>query len=65
MSVISLLVVLALIGLVAWALVRFVPMPPGMQTLIYVAAVLIGIIYLLSATGILSGVSTVAVPRIK
>lgn len=37
-SVIQLLVVIAIVGLIAWAIVYFIPMPPKFATAIYVVA---------------------------
>ncbi len=65
MSVIALLVVLALIGLVAWALVRFVPMPAGVKTVIVVVAVVVCIVYALNAFGIIGHLPNPTVPKLK
>lgn len=41
---IGLLLVIALVGVVAWLLVTYVPMPPPMKTVLIVVAVLIVIL---------------------
>ncbi len=63
MSVISLLLILALLGLVAWALVTYIPMQAGIQKLIIVAAIVIGALYLLNAFGI--GLPRMNVPQVQ
>ncbi len=65
MSIIGLLVILALIGLVAWLLVRFVPMPAQMQTVITAAAVVIAILILLQALGLIPISLNQPVPRVR
>lgn len=54
-GVVSILVAIALIGLIAWAIVYFVPMPPKFAVGIYVVA---GIAALLIVLGMVSGGST-------
>lgn len=63
MSVFALLFVLAILGLIAWSLCHFIPMPAGIQKLIYIAAVVIGVLYVLHAFGI--GIPNMVVPQIK
>ena len=65
MSIVGLLLILALIGLVAWLLIRFVPMPPPMQTVITVAAVVISILIILQALGLIPVSLNQPVPRIR
>jgi hypothetical protein len=64
MSILMLLIWIALIGFGAWALVTYVPMTPGIQTVIKVAAVILAIILILNATGLLNTVSSPMVPRV-
>lgn len=52
MSVITLLVALALLGVVAWALVTYVSMPAAIKNLIVIVAVVVGVLYVLNAFGI-------------
>lgn len=49
---ISLLIVIALIGVLTWALVTFLPMPGQFKTLIVVVAVIFCVLYALSAFGV-------------
>lgn len=51
MSILWLLVILAVIGLAAWALVTYVPMPQGVKTVIIVVSVICAVIYALNAFG--------------
>lgn len=63
MTVLYLLLVLAAIGVLAWAITEFVPMPEKMKQLIVVVACLIGLFYVLAAFGVLQ--SHIAVPKLK
>lgn len=49
---IGLLLLIALIGVTAWALVTFLPMPSGIKTLIIFVAIFAGIILALNAFGV-------------
>lgn len=51
MGIVSLLVVIAIIGLIAWALTQLVPMPAPMQTVIVVVAVLFCLLLVLQVVG--------------
>jgi heme A synthase len=57
---IGLLLTIALVGLIVWALVKYVPMPDAFRTIIVVVAVILLVIYLL---GVL-GVGDIPVPRL-
>lgn len=57
MSVLSLLLVLALLGVVTWALVTFLPMPSNIKMLIVIVAGIIGVLYVLSAFGVLGSLN--------
>lgn len=52
MPILMLLVWFALIGLIAWALITYVPMPQSIKTVIVIAAVLFCVIILLQALGV-------------
>ena len=60
---IGLLIMLALLGLAAYLLVRFVPMPQGVKTLIIIVAVIGGVLYALDAFGV--GFPTLPVPHVR
>jgi len=53
MSLIWLLIVFAVVGLIAWALTKYVPMDIGFQKLIVVVAIIGCILYALSSFNIL------------
>lgn len=52
MSILALLVVLAIVGLIAWGLITWVPMPQGVKTVIVVVAVIACVIIALNAFGV-------------
>ncbi len=60
---IYLLVYLAVIGLVAWGLIQFIPMPPQVKTVIIVVAVIACILIAFQAFG--GHIPNPAVPQIK
>jgi len=61
MSLIMLLVIIALIGLAAWALTTYVPMSPGFKKFIYGAAIVFVALFVLGEIGWLSQLTTVKV----
>ena len=64
MPILALLFWFAIIGLIAWALIRFIPMPSAIATVITVAAVIFCILILLQAMGV--GLNSgPSVPRIR
>lgn len=63
MSVLYLLCLLALIGVAAWALVTYLPMPAPVKTVIVVVAVIACVIIALNALGI--GIPNPAMPHLK
>ncbi len=48
------LIVIALLGLIAWALTTYVPMPDGIKKVIVVGAVIFAILYMLQMLGLFS-----------
>lgn len=50
-GVVSLLITIAIIGLIAWAIVYFIPMPPKFGTAIYVIAGIACLLMLLEFIG--------------
>lgn len=52
---ISLLIYIAILGLIAWAIVYFIPMPPKFATAIYVLAGIIALLLVLQAFGLMTG----------
>lgn len=59
MTLIGLIVVIAVVGLLVWAITTLVPMPDPFKRAIYVVAVVVLALYVLSAFGLLSGVGDI------
>jgi hypothetical protein len=57
MSYITLILLLALIGVVAWAVTKYIPMTPGIATLIKIVAVVLAVLLCLSAFGLLGDIN--------
>ena len=49
---IALIVTIALVGLIVWAVTTLIPMPPQFKTAIMVIAVVFLVLYVLSALGL-------------
>ena len=65
MSLITVLLTIAVIGLIAFLIVKFVPMPPNFQTVIYVVTGIVVLLYVLQAFGLIGGgVGSVKVPTV-
>ena len=56
---ISLLVMIAIVGLIAWVLIQMVPMPQPMRTVIIAVAVLIVIVLVVRAFGLDTGLPAI------
>lgn len=63
MGILGLLVIIAVMGLFAWALVTYVPMPGGVKTVIIVVTVIAAVIYALNAFGV--HLPNPGVPRLR
>lgn len=63
MSIFLLLLVLAVIGVGAWALTTYLPMPPAVKNVIVIVAVIACILIALHAFGI--GVPNPSVPQLR
>jgi hypothetical protein len=57
---IELLLLMALIGVIAWALVTYVPMAPPVKTIIIIAAAIFCVLLLVRAFGVDIGVPRLA-----
>lgn len=64
MSLFVLLLTLALVGVVTWALVTYIPMPQGIKTVIVIVAVVACVAYALQAFGVLGRIHGPAVPTV-
>jgi hypothetical protein len=61
MDLIQLVIVIALLGFLVWAILSYVPMPPVFQKLLVGAVVLFVALYLLQLSGLLGGLHSVRV----
>lgn len=61
---IELVITIAIVGLIVWAVTTFIPMPAGFKTAIYVVALVCVIVYLLRSFGLWSG-GDVPVPQLR
>lgn len=59
MTLIGLIVVIAVVGLLVWAITTLVPMPEPFRRAIYVVAVVVLALYVLSAFGLLGGIGDI------
>ena len=64
MSLVGLIIVLALIGLLLWVVNAHIPMDPKIKTIINVVALIVVILWLLSAFGLLPDIRAVRVPKV-
>jgi hypothetical protein len=63
-SLITLIIVLALIGLLTWAIVTYVPMQANFKKLIIVVVIVVIILWLLQVFGLLPDLNAVRVPKL-
>lgn len=48
----TVIISLALLGLLVWAVTKFIPMPPAFQKLITIVAVVVAVVYVLNVLGL-------------
>jgi hypothetical protein len=65
MPVLTLIVFLVVVGIALWAANTYIPMDPKIKTILNVVAVVIVIVWLLSAFGIIHALSGAKVPTLK
>jgi len=63
MSFIALIVTIALVGLLVWAVTTYIPMPEGFKKLIYVVAIVVIGLWLLSVFGLMGELHTFRVGK--
>ena len=63
MSLVTLIVVIAVVGLLVWAATTLIPMPEPFKKAIYVVAVVGLVLYILSAFGLLSGIHDIRIGK--
>ena len=61
---IELIVTIAILGLIVWAIVTFIPMPVGFKNVIYVVAIVCLVVFLLRAFGLWHG-GDIPVPQLR
>lgn len=61
MSILTILLVIVLVGVLLWAVDRFIPMSAGMKTLLHVVAAIVVILWLLKVFGLLSTLQAIHV----
>lgn len=64
MSLITFIVVVAVIGFGLFAVNKWIPMAPGVKTFLNAAIVVLLVIWLLVATGIIGRMDSIRVPHI-
>jgi sulfite exporter TauE/SafE len=64
MSLIGLIVAIAVLGLIVWAITTLIPMPEPFKRAIYVVAVVILVLYVLAAFGLLASLD-MRVPQVR
>lgn len=61
---IALIVYIAILGLITYLIITYVPMPPVFKTAITILAIVLLVLILLNAFGLLGAIRDVPVPRI-
>lgn len=64
MSILALLVILVVIGVLLWALTKYIPMHQTIKGIIIIVGVIIAVLLVLKAFGVLDAVDDVQVPRL-
>lgn len=59
MPLITIVIVLCVIGLILWAINKYIPMQSTMKRILNVVVIIITIIWLLSAFGVLGSINTI------
>ena len=63
MPIIVLIIWLGLIGLITWAVITYIPMPPAIKTLIIAVVVIAVVLWILQMVGV--GLGGPALPRLR
>ncbi len=64
-NLLELIITLAIIGLIVWAITTYLPMPDLFKKAIYVVAAICVIIFVLNAFGIWHGGRDIPVPQLR
>ncbi len=65
MPLISLVVMLIVIGVLLWLMNTYIPMDAKIKTIINAVVIIAVVIWLLQVFGLLAGLGTVTVPRVR
>ncbi len=65
MGLLELIIYIAVMGLIVWAVTEFVPMPPKFKQAIYIIAVVVLVLFVLSQFGLLSHFHDLRIPGTK
>lgn len=65
MPLIQLVLVLVVVGVVLWAINRFIPMQSTIKTILNVVVIIVVIVWLLSVFGIIGNLSTIHIGKWK
>jgi hypothetical protein len=63
MGLLEFIILCVIVGLLVWAVNRFLPIPDQIKTLILIVAVIVLVVILLKAMGILGG--DIMIPRVR
>jgi hypothetical protein len=58
MPLVSVIIIIALIGVIVWAVTKYIPMDPNFKTLIVILSI---VVWLLSLTGLLPDLNAIKV----
>lgn len=59
MSLLTLIIAICVVGVVLWAINKFVPMEANVKSILNIAVVLILVVYLIEKSGLLGQLSTI------
>jgi hypothetical protein len=65
MSLLSLILTLVLVGVLLWAINAFIPMEPKIKNILNVVVVIVVVLWLLNVFGVVAGLGSARVPRLR
>jgi succinate dehydrogenase hydrophobic anchor subunit len=65
MELLSLVIVLAFVGLGLWAVNKYIPMQPPIKNILNIVVVIAVVLWLLAATGVIGDVHNIQVPKLR
>ena len=63
MPLLTLIIILAVIGLIVWLVTTYIPMSPAFRRIIIVVAIIVVVVFLLQVFGFLDTINTVRIGR--